>query len=594
MWPFSYTKKENGKIISLPENLQNISLMRTLEREGLLTRDQFRAASKRSKRLGRPLAEILLEDDTLPEKKLLDSLADFYGMPSIFLRKRTIAAQVINLLPKEISEQNSVVIFKKIGNIIHVAVSDPRNERIIEFIRRKTGFDPVVFLTTPRDISAALSRYNVSIREDFAKILDQSLDEAMATSASAEKLAQFVPVIRMVSSIMDKALSKNASDIHIEPTFDKVIIRFRIDGILHKIVELPNVLISPIVARIKILANLKIDEHMLPQDGRFQYEYNNQEVAIRVSIIPTLHGPKIAMRLLELKQRMFNLSKLGLNKLHLKLMKAEIVASHGMILVTGPTGSGKTTTLYTILKMLNKEGVNICTIEDPIEYGLDNINQMQVKPQVGLTFAAGLRALLRQDPNIIMIGEIRDGETANIAVNSAMTGHLVLSTLHTNSAFLAPQRLSEMGIQNYLLSAVLNLLIGQRLVRRICDKCKAPIRSTEKVIENYNEFLSIVPAIDKLKKLELIPSEADLDNIKFYRGKGCKDCHYTGYKGRLGIYEVLKVDEELKRTIFNDPSEESVKKYLTENEAITMAEDGILKVIEGSTTFDEVLRVIKE
>lgn len=567
-----------------------------LKEEGLLTKEQFETIVRQAEKEGRHLTEIIFEDSSLPEEKTLPLLCQFYDLPPVFLRKKVISPLVINLIPKEVAERHNVIIFKKIKGVIHIATTNPENYQILEFIKKKTELEPIPHLTTPKDISIALRKYNTQIGEDLTQIIDYSVKEAAALNVSPEQAARFLPVIKMVDEIIEKALGKGASDIHIEPTLDRIIIRYRIDGMLNKVAELPKEVLPLLITRIKILANLKIDEHMIPQDGRFHFhfQYQDQEIAIRVSIIPTLHGPKAALRLLEMQQKIFTLKKLGLNQNHYGLLKKEIKANQGMILVTGPTGSGKTTTLYTLLRMLNREDINICTIEDPIEYGIDNINQMQVRPQVSLTFASGLRSLLRQDPDIIMVGEIRDEETASMAANSAMTGHLVLSTLHTNNAFFVVQRLYEMGIQSYLLASVINLVIGQRLVRRICPDCRGRSRFPEKIIANYQPFLKINETIIKLKKQDLLSKDIKVEELRLLHGRGCAKCNYTGYRGRVGIYEILKIDKKMRKLILSDNSEEAIRRYAASQNILTMAEDGILKVLSGVTTFDEVLRVTKE
>jgi type II secretory ATPase GspE/PulE/Tfp pilus assembly ATPase PilB-like protein len=418
-------------------------------------------------------------------------------------------------------------------------------------------------------------------------------DEVPADQQEAEKMAKDVSVIKLVNDIIEKALLSGASDVHIEPTRNRVVVRYRVDGLLRKVNSLPKVLLPSVVARIKILTNLKIDEHMVPQDGRFRFKYQEREVALRVSIIPTLNGPKAVMRLLDSSKQLLNLSKLGLNAVHMDIMKKEIESPQGMILVTGPTGSGKTTTLYTLLDILNREDVNICTIEDPIEYDLGNVSQMQVNSRVGLTFAQGLRSLMRQDPNIIMVGEIRDYETAEIVMNAAMTGHLVLSTLHTNSAFLAPQRLMEMGVAPYMVSSVSNLIIGQRLVRRLCPDCRVRLRLNEKALDEYESKLDIKRSITKLKKLGLIPEGQNLSDLTMYRPKGCRKCNHSGYKGRIGIYEVIPFDDKLSELVLAKGSESAIRQ-LMEDKVVNMTEDGILKVINGISTFDEVVRVTRE
>lgn len=571
-----------------------IKLAKLLEKETSFSREKFNSALQKSKKEGRFLTEVIFEANTVPEDKTLKVMSDFYDLPTVSLKKRVISPLVLNLIPREISEQYSIIVFKKIKEVIYVASVAPDNFEIIDFIKKKTGFTVKLFLTTPADISYALKRYKTNIGESFDKIIEQSIAEALTVESSAEKMAEYVPIITIVSSIFNKAISLDASDIHIESSHKKVFIRFRIDGILYRMAELPKELLPALVSRIRILANLKIDEHMTPQDGRIHYNYNDQEIAVRVSIIPTLHGAKIALRLLEMNQKMFTLHKLGLNKKHHQLIKKEINISHGMILVTGPTGSGKTTTLYTLLRILNKENVNICTIEDPIEYGIDNINQMQIKPQVGLTFANGLKSLLRQDPNILMVGEIRDTETADIAVNAAMTGHLVLSTLHTNNAFVAPQRLNEIGVPSYLINTVINLVIGQRLVRRLCPHCKIKIRSVKKSIDDYKKFFKVAEAFKKLQRLELLGRKNKLYEVKLFRPRGCAKCNNTGYRGRVGIYEIIKADNELKKLILKDSSEVSIKNHLLKKNVLTMAEDGLLKVFNGLTTLDEVIRVTKD
>lgn len=575
-------------------NKEYQKLWKIFAKKKLLAKSKYKEAVIQAKKEDKHLAEIILADDSLADEKVLEAISKFYRLPYVLLRSKVISPRTINLLPKEISEQHNVVVFKKIRNKIYIAAITPDVRRIAEFVRKKTGFEPTAFITTKKDIKHALKKYKRNIKEDFDIILNRSIREALDAEASVENMAQFVPIIKIVNVIIEKAITSNASDIHIEPNFNNIIIRFRIDGIMRKIVELPKPILPAIAARIKILADLKIDEHMVPQDGRFQFNYNEQAIAVRVSIIPTLYGPKTALRLLEMKQRIFTLHKLGLNKNHQNIIKKEINMSQGMILVTGPTGSGKTTTLYTLLKMMNKEEVHICTIEDPIEYGIDNMNQMQIKPRSGLTFAIGLRALLRQDPNILMVGEIRDKETANIAVNAAMTGHLVLSTLHTNNAFLAPQRLAEMGLQPYLVNSVMNLIIGQRLVRKLCPYCKIRLRSSEKIVNQHKGYLPIKKIFRKLQKQKLLPPKMKIQDISFYRSRGCSRCNKTGYIGRMGIYEVLRVDDKLKKVILKDNSESAVKKYLTGNGALTMTEDGLLKVFSGQTSIDEILRVAKD
>ncbi len=588
-----------GKFLNLLNtNISAPSLGDLLEKRGILSKKELKSLAKEANQTGNNLSQIILSQPS-PDKEdqILRALSDFFNLPAIFLRNASIHPPVLNLIPKEVAEQHQIIIFKKIKNNVLAATCNPEDQDIVAFINKKTSLTTKLFITTKKDIDAALKRYHLKNNNPLwpvAKEIKEPADFDYDDPEKLEKLAESVSIIKMLSGIIEKAVQSGASDIHFEPGKEKVIIRFRVDGVLHKISDCPKNLLPLITARIKVLANLKIDEHILPQDGRFQYLIDSsQELAIRVSIIPTLNGPKSTLRLLAMKDKLFTLKKLGLNKNHYQILKDGINYPYGIILVTGPTGSGKTTTLYTLLKMINKEGINICTIEDPIEYGIENINQMQIKPELGLTFARGLRALLRQDPNVLMIGEIRDLETAEIATNAAMTGHLVFSTLHTNNAFLAPQRLVEMGLPPYLISSVANLIIGQRLVRKLCPHCRSQIRANKKFIQDYQKTISLAAILKKLKFQKLLPPETTLNNLKFYRPKGCAKCNHTGYQGRIGIYEIIKLDQRVKQLILQHESGEELKKILSPD-ILSMTEDGILKVFHGTTTIEEVLRATKE
>ncbi len=569
-------------------------LWKELENEKVISRDDYKSAVKQAKQSDRHITDVLFDIDGISQNKLLEIFSRHYKLPTVDLHNKVIARYVLTLIPKEVAEQHLVIVFKKKEETIYVATTNPENRQTIEFIKKKTGLEPKVHLASLSAIRSAIKKYQSEIRSEFAKIVEDSIQEALDSDESPEKLAQFIPVIRMVDTIIEQALAQNASDIHIEPGLDDVIIRFRIDGILKKIVDLPKEILPPLLTRIKLLSNVKIDENRLPQDGRFSTIYKNRDVAIRTSIIPTLHGSKVVMRLLDRRQQEFTLQKLGFNKRDYVLLRSEITKPHGMILVTGPTGSGKTTTLYSILQLTNKEGVNISTIEDPIEYGLPGINQTQINPTAGLTFANGLRSLLRQDPNILMVGEIRDIETASMAVNAAMTGHLVLTTLHTNSAFQALQRLIEMEVQPFLAASVTNVVIGQRLVRQICSHCKTTVESKKKLFERYQPFFKIEDIFNKLRHLGLLGSGGKAVNeIPLYYGKGCTHCQQTGYRGRLGIFEVLTVGPAVHEAILKNPSADNIKNAALQAGVITMVEDGLLKVFNGQTTFEEVLRVTK-
>ncbi len=564
-------------------------LGKLLEQERLVNKEQFKELIRRARDENRLLTDLLYEDSGVASERLLDVVGDHFGVPTVLLREKTITPYVLNLIPKEVAQEHSVIIFKKIKNLIYVATTAPDNKQTIEFIRRKTGLEPKVFLTTPEDIEQALKKYSTEITTEFARIIEDSVRATVGTQDTAEQLAQHVPIIQMVNTIIERAISRVASDIHIEPHQAAVAIRFRIDGLLTNIVEVPIELLPPLVTRLKLLANLKIDEHRLPQDGRFPFDYNGREVVVRVAIMPTLHGSTVVLRLLDAKQQQYNLRGLGLNNRDLQTLRHQMTKPHGMVLVTGPTGSGKTTTLYTALQQINKEHVNICTIEDPIEYGLPGISQTQINPAAGLTFANGLRSLLRQDPNIIMVGEIRDQDTAGIAVNAAMTGHLVLSTLHTNTAFLAFQRLIEMGVQPFLVASVVNLIVGQRLVRKNCRFCTITKKLNPRVLADYSH-LQLTEIITKLQRLELLPGQTPSE-LTITSGSGCVKCSDTGYQGRVGIYEMLPINDALHRQVVQDASAVAVQAYAAKHDILTMAEDGVLKALSGLTTLDEVIRV---
>lgn len=569
-------------------------LWQLFQKDGGCTSDQFKAAVKQAKISQLPLIEAFCDMEVLPPDRLLRIFSKYYGVPAMELKGKVISSYILRLLPKEVAEAHSIVVFKKDKDVIQVATTDPENKQTIDFVGQHTGLAVELFITTPADIDSALKKYNSDIGEEFGRIIQDSIDETLASHDTMEKIAEYVPVIKMVNTILDRAMARHASDIHIEPNGTKVTIRYRVDGLLHKIVELPKEVTAALVARIKLLSNLKIDEHRIPQDGRFKFNYNNRDVAVRVSIIPSLYGSKVVMRLLDSKEKQFSLNARGFNKRDLVILKEEIKKPHGMILVTGPTGSGKTTTLYTILKLLNKEQINISTIEDPIEYGLEGVNQMAVNNAAGLTFSNGLRSLLRQDPDVLMVGEIRDAETAEISVNSAMTGHLVLSTLHTNNAFLAPQRLVDMGVQSFVVGSVINLIIAQRLVRTVCDNCFRKVRSVPKLLERHGNSCDLASIIERLKTMDLLPANATLETMNFQEGVGCEECHDTGYQGRTGIYELVKVDEKMGEIIIHTHSADAIKKQALAAGTLTMLEDGLLKIFTGKTTFEEVLRVSKD
>ncbi|MBI2416067.1 MAG: type II/IV secretion system protein [Candidatus Kerfeldbacteria bacterium] len=536
----------------------------------------------------------LEQQELIPEEDLYEKLASDFAVPFINLQNVTIPQPVLEILPEAIAHTHEVVVFEynQADHSIKIATTDPDDLQTIDFLRKKTGCTVTVYFTTPASITAVVSQYHSHIEKEFA-LFQQPLERGNQLSAS--DITQNIPIIKMVDTILDYAIFQNASDVHIEPTDKNIVIRFRVDGILRDVMTLPKSIQSGLVARIKILANLKLDEHRLPQDGRLNITANAKRVAVRVSILPVYDGEKIVMRLLDESKNILTLEQLGLNTVALAVLRRHITKPHGMILATGPTGSGKTTTLYTVLSIMNTPGVNISTIEDPIEYRMNRINQSQVNPKIGFTFASGLRSLLRQDPNIIMVGEIRDDETAQIAAHAAMTGHLVLSTLHTNDAISAVFRLAEMAVPHFLIASTVNVIVAQRLVRRICSDCVQSYQLNKASIDEISQRYNLTDVLDGFKRLgEELTEDGSLEHLNFFRGGGCAKCGDTGYRGRLGLYEVFEMTEAASQAVLRQASKEELLQIAMRDGMITMAQDGFVKAKRGLTTIEEILRVAKE
>src|SRR3989339_924356 len=556
----------------LPEKL----LSQLLKDEFDVKPSDLRAAIAKAEKLGKNLEQYLIDEGTVDELELYNKASKSLNVPLIELKGKEIKKEILNLVPPTIAQAHQIIAFDKNTTEIKLATLDPLDIQIIEFLHRKTGLTPKVYLATPSDLKDALHRYHADLEGDIA--ITQLTDGAEAQAGDLKKAAQELPIVNIVNSILEHAVFEGASDIHIESSEKEVNIRYRVDGMLRPVMTLPKTVKDGITARIKIMANLKIDEHMQPQDGRFKIQIQEERLSFRVSIIPVYDGEKVVMRLLHEGQKSLTLEQLGFLPEQKELVEKAIKKPHGMILVTGPTGSGKTTTLYSILGLLNHPNVNISTIEDPIEYHINGINQSQINPKVGFTFASGLRAFLRQDPNIIMVGEIRDAETAEIAIHAAMTGHLVLSTLHTNDAPTTLPRLIDMGIPPFLIAFTANIIVAQRLVRKICEHCKKEIKLTRTIAADLAKFADI-------KKLE---------SAVFYHGEGCHRCNNSGYKGRVGIYEVMEVNEKISDQINNRANADVIKKIAREQGMSTMFEDGLAKAQQGITTIEEILRVTKE
>ncbi len=576
---------------------------------GLLTKDKFKRLAKVAQEGDKMIGEVLVSAGALSDGELRKSYAYLLGVPFIDLTKKKIDYEILAMIPEPIARTHNIIAFKKtlddkgLGKAgeLEVAMLDTDDLRAVNFIKKQTGLRVLPRLTNEDSIKSALKQYHKSLKEDLAGVIDEDAARLSVagddnpsddTLAETQKLAEQVPAVRIIDALLQHAIVQGASDVHIEPHEEGLLIRYRIDGILHDAMELPKTASGALVARIKVLANLRLDEKRLPQDGRFKMESAGEKVALRVSVLPTHYGEKVVMRLLKEGAGGFTLEGLGFGGDALESVHKAMRAKTGLILITGPTGSGKTTTLYSILDILNTNDVNISTIEDPIEYQLPRINQTQVHSDIGLTFAGGLRALMRQDPDIIMVGEIRDAETASLAINAALTGHLVLSTLHTNSASGAMARLMDLGVEPFLLVSTLQVVIGQRLVRALCNKDDGYKLSRDE-LEEIDKHIDMKSVLKSLKGENGVKKSATWKNMEFYRAAPSKDCG-TGYEGRRSISEVLTISPSIKEMILSGSSNDKIEAQARKEGMLTMLEDGIKKAAAGTTSIEEVLRVVSE
>ncbi len=621
---------------------------------------------------GQPLLQTILKRKLISETDLLKLYANSIDIPFVELKDQKIPHEVLTKIPERIARKYQAVLFGKQGTTFQLAMADPEDFQAADFIAKQIGQDIKIYLASANDILAALDQYKGNISSEITKaIKDSNTEEDKQQEVSAKELAEDAPIAKTVNIILEYAVKSRASDIHIEPRENLVQVRFRVDGVLKEMMTLPRPILPAVVSRIKILSNLKIDEHRLPQDGRFKFAVGSKTVALRVSTLPIMDGEKVVMRILDESARALTLEELGFEGEALDRIVRGIHKPHGMVLVTGPTGSGKSTTLYSVLSMLNTPGVNISTIEDPVEYRVQGVNQTQVNPKAGMTFASGLRALLRQDPNIIMVGEIRDSETADLGVQAALTGHVVLSTLHTNNAATCLPRLLDMNIEPFLIASTVNTVIGQRLVRKLCPDCKIPYIPEGKVMEDINrdfdvkaaltyieknrgatskpvahttdvkkeskteKFISKKKVIEPIHKIEAsksildkIASDPNIINrseaeakalkeaeentapkeepkdklralkdgeIKLYKpGEGCETCGGNAYQGRMGIYEVLEVDQAIQQMIIGHSTSEEIQAAAVKTGMLTMQQDGFVKALQGLTTVEEIFRVTRE
>jgi len=565
--------------------------------ETLATQEEFDQYKKEAEKTNAYLLDYLINKKVVEEEDIYRMLALVVNKPFINLRDMKISQSTLFLIPEQIAQTHKVIAFEKTAKgVLKIATVDPDDIVTFEFIEKKNNMQVQIYMTTPASIRQVLRFYYKGLKDEIKDLADASFsDQKKVKKESLEKLASDLPIVHIIESILEYAVFEGASDIHIEPEEKEIIVRYRIDGILKEVMSLPRSTLPGILARIKILSNLKLDEHRLPQDGRFKIDAKNKKISFRVSTIPVFDGEKIVMRLLDESNLFLNLEDLGFRASILMKVRAAIAHAHGMILVTGPTGSGKTTSLYAILNRLNSPEVNIVTIEDPIEYRVPHINQSQVNPKINFTFANGLRALLRQDPDIIMVGEIRDKETVSIAIHASMTGHKVISTLHTTDAAGAIPRLLDMGVVPFLITSTLNIVMAQRLVRVICPYCIMSFTLDKKIVKDLSEQLDINSFLNLMYKEGVIEEgQKNIEELLFFKGKGCEKCMDIGYKGRVGLYEILEMTEEIKRLVVSKANAARIKEEARRHGMTTMLEDGLIKAKNGITTIEEVLRATRE
>lgn len=572
-----------------------MNLIPKLIEEGILDKKKQAELEYDAKKLGKTEEEIILEKGVVPEDVLFNFKSKLLKIPLRKIDPEKVPLEVLELIPEDPTLTYKMIPLERKNNSVSIGMVYPESipaQDALRFLSRQGRFEYEVFLITLSDFSKLLKQHR-TLKGEAERALAEIEKTKKESGALEEKTEELditggeAPIIKMVFAILRHALESNASDVHIEPGKDKLKIRFRIDGILYPSLFLPLSVHSSIVARIKILTNLKIDENRVPQDGRFSSKIGDREIDFRVATYPTLFGEKVAIRILDPSEGLRSYEELGLKGRSLEIVKEAIKKPYGMILSTGPTGSGKTTTLYALLRLLNNENVNIVTIEDPIEYSILGVNQSQVKPEIGYTFAEGLRQILRQDPNVIMVGEIRDEETANLVTHAALTGHIVLSTLHTNSAIGVIPRLIDMGVRQFLLPYTLRVVISQRLIRVLCKSCKKKVIPNEK-IKSY--------ILNTIKSMPL-SAKKDIKNQKefyIYEPKGCEKCGFKGYSGRAGLFEVLSVNNELAEAILGNPTEAAVSKVAQKQGMLTMEQEGILKILAGETTIEEVSMVTEK
>lgn len=563
------------------------SVIDLLYAQQLLTKEQYEEVKVKSVSQGQSATQVLQAMNIMSDDKIAQAQAQLLGIPYISLAAVSFSPQALGFLSRAVVDRFALIpfLYDDKTKTLSIAMANPIDLDAIAFVRQKTGLLIRTYAASPTEVKNAI---NQQYRQELVGEVGEAIKESEEYSAKKKtvdstqisQIIQEAPIAKIVSTILEYAVNSRASDVHIEPQEDRVRVRYRIDGILYDKLSLPRNVEDSLVSRIKILAELKIDEHRLPQDGRFNFKVGENEVDLRVSTIPTVKGEKVVMRLLRKSGGIPTLTELGMAGTALKTLENAVLRPHGIIIVSGPTGSGKTTTLYAILSRLNTTRINIVSLEDPVEYEIPGVNQVQINPGVGLTFSSGLRSFLRQDPNVILVGEIRDKETTDLAIQAALTGHLVFSTLHTSDAASALPRLQDLGAESFLLASTVTAIVGQRIVRRICPNCAM-------------SYIPPAPLASEIKQI-LGPLYTAKEEMKLYKGKGCKECGNLGYLGRVGIFEVLAVSEKIARLILEKADSALIEKEARTGGMITMKQDGYLKVLQGLTTIEEVLRVAQE
>lgn len=581
-----------------------------LAQQNILSAHDLEIAKIDAIKQSKGLVEYLVDMKRLTEDQATKIIAMGTNVPYVDLSNISIPPETLAIIPHEAAESFEAVAFGIVDGKLNVATIDPQNLQAIDFLSRKTGYPINAYLSSKAQIDRWIGNYSTDVVQKVEEELGDETDklkeagietEKVGTSKEDQKkietIVQDAPITRALNAIFEYAINAKASDIHIEPREKAVKVRFRVDGMLQEVMTLPKSSEAALVSRIKILSNLKIDEHRIPQDGQAQYRTRGKEVDMRIAIAPIAYGEQIVIRLLDKSEGIFSIDNLGFKGRSLAILKKAIAKPYGMILSTGPTGSGKSTTLYAIIQTIKSGKINIVTLEDPVEYKMDGVNQMQVNNAVGLTFANGLRSILRQDPNVIMVGEIRDHETADLAVQSSLTGHLVLSTLHTNSAAGVLPRMLDMGIEPFLIASTINVVMGQRLVRKVCDKCRKPFAASEAAVQMINKHIGhLLPKTEKdvarmaeyfgYKTLPLFNQKA----YTLYKGEGCSDC-VDGYKSRIGIYEIFEMNKAIEKLLLKEATTSEIQMQAQKDGMLTMQQDGLMKALTGITTLEEVSRV---